>query len=514
MKKVTLGYMTAVLFLLCACGDHEINYQYGSVDVSEKNQEAQQLYDEQEYEESLEIFLDAMQEEPKDIQARIGVIKCQIALENYDIALSDLSTAIEIAPRNTELYDLYFEISQLTEDINVARTAVDLAKRYDVNEIIEKMPQEPVFSYAGGHYDSRLEVSVSVSEPEQTEIYITVDKEGGSRYSGLLYTKPWVVTSGETHISAYCVKDGIPSEVAEETYICEYQPTAVQFQDEIMEQLVRNIIEKPEGDITDVDCEQVTNLSSYDLYTDSISYEEYSAMQIHTLSDLQFFPNLTSLMLQQQTEIEDYSPIAVCSCLDSLGIYNANVSDIGFIRELPMLHYLYIEDDQITDISPVSACKKITTLRLAGNPVDDISVITELEDLDDLSFDTEQIEDIGILAELNELRYLSVECNGKDDLSLIGELSGLESLTIQYDYWGDDYNERSYITDISYLENLTSLTYLSISGLEDLSNTDSLKKLVNLQNLYLYNRGNSQPGEDAKIIKELQRALPMCNISY
>lgn len=514
MKKVMLGYMIAVLFLLCACGDHEINYQYRSEDVSEKNQEAQLLYDEQKYEESLEIFLDAMQAEPKDIEARIGVIKCQIALENFDIALTDLSAAIETAPRRAELYDLYFEISRLTGDINVAQTAVGLAKRYDVKEIIEKMPQKPVFSYADGHYDSRLEVSISVPESEQAEIYITVDKGGVSQYSRLLYTEPWVITSGETHISAYCVKDGIPSEIVEKTYICEYQPTAVQFQDELMEQLVRNIIGKPEGDITDVDCEQLTNLNSYGLYTDSISYEEYSAMQIHTLSDLQFFPNLTSLTLQQQTEIEDYSPIAVCPFLNSLNIYDTNMSDIGFVREMPRMSYLYIEDNQITDISPISTCKNIMTLRLAGNPIDDISVVTELDNLNDLGFDTGQIEDLSMLDKLGNLRNLSVECNGKDDLSLIGELSGLESLTIQYDYWNDDYNERSYITDISYLENLTSLTYLNISGLEDLSNIDSLKKLVNLQNLYLYNRGNSQQSEDEKIIKELQEALPMCSISY
>ena len=62
---------------------------------------------------------------------------------------------------------------------------------------------------------------------------------------------------------------------------------------------------------------------------------------------------------------------------------------------------------------------------------------------------------------------------------------------------------------------MKNLNYLSISGLQDLSQIASLKNLTSLQNLYLYNRlDRDHEEEDAAAIADLQKALPNCNISY
>lgn len=125
------------------------------------------------------------------------------------------------------------------------------------------------------------------------------------------------------------------------------------------------------------------------------------------------------------------------------------------------------------------------------------------------------MDDISILKQFDNLLYLYLYRHDDVDLSALGELTKLQNLSIEYEYRDNEYyDDRVFITDISYLENLTNLTYLNISCLEDLSQVEYLKGLRNLQNLYLYNRKNVDAVGDADIIKELQQTLPQCNINY
>lgn len=514
MRKITCILIISIMFLFCACGNSNENYKYQSVDVTTKNEEAQSFYDNGEYEHSLDLYLEAMQENPKDVNARIGAVKCQIALENYSMALMNLSSAVRVAPQTEELYELYLEISKLTENISTAQTAVDLAKNYGVDSFLEKVPEKPILGYESGKYDQRIEVSVESVE-EGTEIYISVNKVNGYGYYNINYIKPWLMTTGETKLTAYCVKDGIPSETVEATYICEYAPSAVQFEDPVMEQLVRNTIDKAEGEITDIDCEQVTTLDNYDLRTDGMDYDVYRTMKIHSLNDLQYFPNLNYFYLYEQSEIEDYSCIAQCPLLVQLDLEDCGIEDISFISEMSYLSYLYLPDNQVTDINPMIQCENLCIIGVNGNPLNDISELAKLKHLYYLSFNVEQMKDISLLKQFENLKNLCIYRHDDTDLSALGQLTELESLTIEYDYQENEYySDRVFITDISYLENLTNLTYLNISCLEDLSQMDYLKGLKKLQNLYLYNRKNTDAEKDAVIIKELQQALPQCNIQY
>lgn len=516
MKRIRNIFLIGTLLLLCACSNGDTAYRYFRTDVSAKNEKAQSLYDSGKYEESLEMFLDAMQEEPKDVPARIGVIKSQIALENYDMALMNMNMAVPVLAHEEELYDLYLQISELTDNISIARNAVDLAKRYSEESFLERVPQKPVLGAEGGKYSQKLEVSVTVADMGDVEIYISVDKKDGYYFDNVVYQFPWMMTTGETKLSAYCVKDGIPSETVEATYICEYEPTAVQFADPVMEQMVRNTINRQEGEITDLDCEKINSLSSYDLQAGDVDYEEYRQMKIKSLEDLKYFPNLTTLTIQEQTEISDYSQVSLCPLLSSLNMRSNELTDISFLSRLPWLVYLYLEDNQIKDVRPVLQCSNLRGLEIEGNPVDDLSELMQMRKLYMLRFDVSQFNDLTILEQWDNLTEMSIYCTGKDDISVIGKMSQLDDLSIHYEYWVyDEYEEDDFIKDICYLENLTNLIYLDISGLRDLSQIDCLKNLTKLQNLYLYNRYDREHGEeDAEAVKELQKALPNCSISY
>lgn len=514
MRKIICILIISIMFLFCACGNSDGNYKYQAADVTDKNEEAQSLYNNGKYEDSLALYLEAMQEEPKDMTSRIGAVRCQIALENYSMALIDLGSAVQVSPQTEELYDLYLEISDLTEDISTAQTAVELAKNYGVGSFLDKVPAKPVLGYESGKYGQRIEVSVESVE-DGTEVYISVNKVDGYDYWNVEYIKPWLMTSGETKLTAYCVKDGIPSETVEATYICEYEPSAVQFEDAIMEQLVRNTLGKAEGEITDIDCEQVETLDISDLRTEGMDYDVYQTMKLHSLSDLQYFPNLNYLYLYEQQEVEDYSCVKMCSLLDSLYIGNCGIKDISFVSEMPNLSSLYMPDNQVTDITPAVKCENLYYIDISGNPLNDISKLAELKDLSSLGVNAEQMDDISILQQFESLNDLRIYRHDDVDLSALGQLTKLQDLSIEYEYRDNEYyDERIFITDISYLENLTELTYLSISCLEDLSQVGYLKELKNLQNLYLYNRKDVDSERDADIIRDLQQALPQCNINY
>ena len=189
MRRITCITIISIMFLFCACGSGNGNYKYQSVDVTTKNKEAQSLYDNGEYADSLDLYLEAMQENPKDVNARIGVVKCQIALENYSMALINLSSAVKVAPKTEELYELYLEISELTENISTAQTAVNLAKNYGVDSFLEKVPEKPVLGYESGKYDKRIEVAVESLE-EGNEIYISISKVNGYSYNNMSYKTP------------------------------------------------------------------------------------------------------------------------------------------------------------------------------------------------------------------------------------------------------------------------------------------------------------------------------------
>ena len=260
-------------------------------------------------------------------------------------------------------------------------------------------------------------------------------------------------------------------------------------------------------------CEQVTALDSYGLWTNGMDYDAYQAMKIHSLSDLKYFPNLYSLYLYEQSGIEDFSCVNWCQLLGNLDLRDCGITDVSFISEMPYLTYLNLENNQVTDIMPIAQQDHLYQINISGNPLNDISGLSKLKNLNSLSVNVEQMKDISVLKEFDNLIY--IYRHDDVDLSALGHLTNLQNLSIEYEYRDNEYyNDRVFVTDISYLENLTNLTYLSISCLEDLSQVKYLKGLKNLQNLSLYNRKNVDAKEDADIIRDLQQALPQCNINY
>lgn len=512
MKK-TLGIILGIaLLVFCFCCGADMVYR--AADVAGEIAEADGLREQGKYEESLNIYQDAMHKNPGAVNAWIGAVRCRIVLEDYDAALEQIEDAVEIWPERTEFYEMYLEAGRLTEDMETMRAAVRLADENQAESFLAGLPGMPELSYESGSYTQKLELEISTGE-QDAGIYYTIQQEDGQKGENTPYTAPVKILNGETVVEAWCVRNGIPGRTVTGEYHCEYEPTEIAFADPVMERLIREALDRPRGAITDADCEEITELNTMGLYEDAGKTEDQEALKIHSLKDLKWLPGLTHLYISGQDEIRDFSEIGICGRLTVLQICSSALEDLSFLSRLPLLSDLYLSGNNISDVSALADCPNIRCLSIEGNPVTDLSGLTALSHLLSLSMDDDHLKDYSLLREWEELSYLHIYGLEDLDYDALGELPGLADLGIHWDQ-GEKryYSERTWITDLTFLEKLTGLSYLSIEGLQNMSGTDCIGKLTGLQYLSLTNRRELDREKDAAAVEELQKALPDCRIVY
>ena len=508
MRKLICIFLVLLCAMLAGCQSVPTAYNVSYANVDQINAEALQAFDSGDYSGALLKFTEAMKSNPIDMDAMIGTIKCQIALENYAMAATNLSAAISVDPQVPEVYDLYVTLSKESDQIWYARTAVSLAKQNNIESFLSRVPDSPVLNYSDGKYDSKIQVEIS-AEPG-VEIFIVEQKD--SYRDSYQYFAPLQITRGDTKLEVYCVKDGIPSETVEAHYICDYPPVEVSFTDPVIERLVRLELDNEYGPITDVDCESITEIRQYNLRNAGMDWREYENVSVKSFEDMRLFPNLQYLDLDNLGSIPDYSPLASCNRLSTLQLDDSGLTNISFVEKIPNLGYLSVRDNQISDLTPLSNCKNLYNLDVVGNPVRDIKVLGEL-DIEYLYITAASIEDLSVLSNLENLSYLHVYACGGLDLSSLGAITGLETLGLYArDYTSNNYwNDRIPLSNLSFISNLEALENLNLQGISDYSELNYVKSLKSLTQLDVMTLDRESIPND--LLQELQTALPSCAIS-
>ena len=507
MKKIVFISICMCLLLSgCQNSTLETAITYDSVD--DINAEAQKFYDDGDYTSSLTKYSEAMAQNPTDIDSMIGAAQCQIALENYSMAITNLSAAIRVEPTNYRIYDLYIQMSEESENISYARTAVRLAQTYNVTEFLDKVPDTPEINQPDGLYDSKFEVEISA--PDGSEIYVAERKDNS--YISYEYYEPVTITRGNTDLEVYCVVNGIPSDTATAKYVCDYPPVEVSFVEPIIEQLVRLTLNKESETITDVDCESITSIRQYDLRNNGMSWDEYENLHVASLADMSLFPNLWQLDLDNIENITDFSILASCKSLSSIDFSDGNIQDISFVEYLPNLSYCRLSNNNISDLSPLLNCKNLYPLYIDEHPISNLRILEGL-DLENISVTATYLDDLSVFGSWENLDYLQVYGCGGCDLTAIGQLSNLRYLYLYArDYSQNDWNSKqSPLDDISILENLTNLERLSIQGLSSYDQLSVVKSLSSLTYLYVQTLDYSSLPDDIR--QDLESSLPKCTIN-
>ncbi len=196
------------------------------------------------------------------------------------------------------------------------------------------------------------------------------------------------------------------------------------FNDDVLEDFVREAIEKPEGDIFVSDALAVTELD-FQIYN-----PEPDRRTIHNLDALQYFTNLTYLGLGSAVTNEadpnaavDLSALSGLTKLESLQIGGVVLDDVSALSALTKLKSLTIwGDGLLSDISPLANLTNLEALTLCDNLVTDVSPLSGLMKLGYLDLENNQIVDVSPLASLTGLTRLFLAENPVEDYSPIADI--------------------------------------------------------------------------------------------
>ncbi len=282
--------------------------------------------------------------------------------------------------------------------------------------------------------------------------------------------------------------------------------------DQNLEQVIKEVIGKTEGDITIDDLKRITYLNAADSdisnleglqYCEELIMIDLSYNDIEDISPLSGLPKVDYLNLGNNS-IKDISSLSGYTSILTLNLSNNKIEDISPLSELYSLAYLYLRDNKIKDISSLIGLN-LSLLNLEGNMIKDITPLEDMTGLSILNLNDNSIGNIEALSGLRDLSTLYLRNNDIEDISNISNLKNLEKLDLS----------KNFIRKIIPLSNLRVLVYLNLSytGLDDISGLsrltglkslildgNSIDEIVTLRRIYTNGGFRSQLGDDYNII--------------
>jgi Leucine-rich repeat (LRR) protein len=247
----------------------------------------------------------------------------------------------------------------------------------------------------------------------------------------------------------------------------------VVFADPDFEEVIREILDKPTGDICRCEMAQIKVISDSlnsgtnpncpgDIgnlegiqYAINLEVLALGCGFISDLSDLAGLVRLRALILHDNS-ISDLSPLALLVRLETLDLFRNDtfISDISALQNLTRLRTVNLSGNTITDISPLAGAVGMRNLDLSENDIADISPLSNMEDLEVLHLQDNQIADISVLMGKTQLADLDLSENQIAD---IGPLA-LSTLISQLNLSDNS------IVDLTVLAGMTQMTDLFLEG--------------------------------------------------
>lgn len=223
------------------------------------------------------------------------------------------------------------------------------------------------------------------------------------------------------------------TEEPEQPVTSESAEDAVVFNDDVLERLVRENLNKPDGDVLVSDALSLTEL---DLQMDNL---DENRQTIHRLDALRYFANLTYLGLGYAVENEadpdapvDIGALGGLTKLESLQLGDIVIDDVSALSGLTNLKSLSIwGGGQLGDLTPLAGLVNLEALTLHDNRITDVSPLSGLTKLVYLDLADNQIADVSPLADLTGLTRLYLEGNPVSDYS---PLAGIRANLEEWDF--------------------------------------------------------------------------------
>jgi internalin A len=185
---------------------------------------------------------------------------------------------------------------------------------------------------------------------------------------------------------------------------CPKGPT-VTFEQKGVEDVVRQRLPKPTGDITIADLKR---LKSFNGQASRLKLEEL---------DVCVFSHMTGLkeLVIGEGSYDDLSPIAGAVNLESLIASMNQVSDITPLAKMKKLDRLDLGRTQVKDLTPLAGLTMLTELQLDSTPVEDVTPLAKLTLLEDITVKGTKVKDLSPLKDLKKLKKFDGRDTPADD---------------------------------------------------------------------------------------------------
>ena len=383
------------------------------------------------------------------------------AIGNYTKAEYTLSNAI--AKGGT--VDLYIALCRTYVQQDKLLDAVEMLDKISNPQIKEELnalrPAAPTSDLAPGFYNQYYEVHVTA--PEGT-LFMTSDGEYPSTSRGMHHGTV-TLPGGETTLKAVAVNDdGLVSPVSIFGYIVGGVIEEVHFEDEAMEQAIRQILNTGENTV---------------LYSDDLwDITEFTVPEeTETYTDLRYLPYLTSLTINDGS-FEDVKFLTQMQDLETLSISGTNLTseNLETIAALPRLNNLILSGCGLSNISALGAAQSLVHLNLADNTIRDIDVLSGLVSLESIDLQHNALTSLNALSVLTGLKELNVSYNSLTSIAPVCTLPALAELNVS----------NNSLSDLGAVNNLSNLARF-YAGTNAIVNVNSLAGCTGLAELDLSN---------------------------
>lgn len=208
-----------------------------------------------------------------------------------------------------------------------------------------------------------------------------------------------------------------------------YEDVPVEFQDPVVETVLREMIEKPEGEVY---ISELQNIHVLSLDGEALGGPD----QIDNLNDLSYCYNLQLLRLVSM-EVPSLEPLYTLPQLEWIGFWSTSVTEemLEEIGRLPVLERFFLGTGEFTDWGDLTdgsfllpLADQLKVLYAQGNIDWNPEVLAQMTKLETLCI--EYADDLSFLKRMLELKRLSLYCCTPEDWSPLGFLEQLEYLDI------------------------------------------------------------------------------------
>lgn len=171
--------------------------------------------------------------------------------------------------------------------------------------------------------------------------------------------------------------------------------TVCEFQNPLLEQAAREYANMPTGELTVADLNGLTALYVCG-NTVSLTEPQQTASEargdIRDLTDLKYFPSLTTLWLRSQS-ITSLETLPACG-IEMLDIGDNRITALAGIENLPKLQILLADGNAVADLTGLERCHDLRTVSLNGANASDLSVFRPLTKLQSLTISNATREEL------------------------------------------------------------------------------------------------------------------------